>query len=71
MDFESTEDSFTVVSESVDEKQKEEPEIVGAPLESAAEESGTATEKPPQKTLLKFYKKLNLSLKHLHAAICS
>ena len=52
MDFESTEVSFTLVSESVGEQQKEELEIVVAPLESAteeseAEESGTATEEPP------------------------
>ncbi len=44
--FKSTEDSLTLLSESVGEKQKEEPEIVVAPLEST-EESGTATEEPP------------------------
>jgi hypothetical protein len=37
---------LTLLSESVGEKQKEEPEIVVAPLEST-EESGTATEEPP------------------------
>ena len=41
-----SEEIFAPINESVAENQKEEPETVVAPLESAPEESGVATEEP-------------------------
>ena len=41
-----SEEIFAPINESVAENQKEEPETVVAPLESATQESGAATEEP-------------------------
>jgi hypothetical protein len=60
----STEESLTLASESVGANQKEEPEIVVAPLVLLKNQE-QQQKNHLQQPLLKFHKKFNLSLKHL------
>ena len=63
-----TEESLTLASESVGENQKEEPEVVVAPLVLLKNQE-QQQKNHLQQPLLKFHIKLNISLKHLQKRV--